>query len=222
MLITFSNTTICTDESLAIGRNGPLGMSFNGSPIVDVADFFRAALTTVYGRGDGPEEFSFGVWARFSTEAQALNFSMLHRTVIPVQADLTVMDTARTVALVMANAVRRITIAQVVGVAVFVQYTFIGAGFTSEDIPEDLEEDTDRMKVGSEALSADDETKAVLFASPFASTPRSVQPVVSAPSGGMKITCDLDESLYTAAGFTVRFSYPIPGAGYKLRWTAIL
>lgn len=220
MRITYSNTTLAS-PSLAIGRVGPLGLSWNGEPIIDVADFFRAALATVYGRGDGPEEFSFSVWAHFTTEAQVLNFCALHRTVLPVQADLTLIDDAATVALVMADAIRQVTIGQVIGLSVQVGYRFIGSGFTSEAIPEDLEENTDRMKVGKETLTINAEEVTVTFASPFASEPRYVNLNIERPTGQVPVAV-VGYRDVTAASFIAILSYPLPTGTYFGRWQAVL
>jgi hypothetical protein len=215
-----SNTLLASD-SLAAGRVGPVDMAFNGEAVVDSSQLFRAASAVVFGRGDGPVEFSFRVRALFGTHAKAVRFCALHREIIPVECELHVEDTDEGIYLSMAQAVRSVRFGPVVGCSVDVFYTFRGAKFESEDLPEDLEENTDIMKVGTANLSEGDESKAVTFENPFASIPRSVDAVVERPSGqppiGVAGVADVTE-----AGFTVLFLGIVPAANYKLRWKATL
>ncbi|MDD2763488.1 MAG: hypothetical protein PHE83_05880 [Opitutaceae bacterium] len=219
MRITYSTTLICSDQ-VALGRLGA-GASWQGQPIIDAAQFFRAAVATVYGRGDGPEEFSLRVWALFATVAAALHFCGTHRASLPVQADLILVDEGGTIQLRMADAVRSVRIVERRGLAVLVDYNFTGSKFASEDVSAEPDP-TDLMKVGILDLTGGDESKAVVFDVPFASSPRAVHVTVLAPAGGFVIGAGVDESTRTTAGFTARFGAAIPATGYKLSWTAIL
>lgn len=73
--------------------------------------------------------------------------------------------------------------------------------------------------LGSTTLAAADETKAITFATAFASAPRVVLVQLVAPSDGFVISHSVDASP-TTTGFTVRFGAPIPASGYKLTWAA--
>lgn len=72
---------------------------------------------------------------------------------------------------------------------------------------------------GSVNLSVNDESKAVVFGSAFGSAP-AVNPIVVPPVGGMIISA-VPQAI-TTAGFTAVLGFPIPAAGYKLQWTALL
>lgn len=220
MRIIASNTLLASD-TLAVGRVGPVDMAFNGEAVVDSAQLFRASSAVVYGRSDGPVEFSFRVRALFSTHAKAVRFCALHREVIPVECELHVEDTDEGIYLSMLQAVRSVRFGPVIGCSVDVFYTFRGAKFESEDLPEDLEENTDIMKVGTSALSADDESKAVTFDNPFASVPRSVDAIIEAPSGQSPVAV-VGVRDVTESGFTAVFAAMIPAANFTLRWKATL
>ncbi|MBI5770838.1 MAG: hypothetical protein HZA93_23880 [Verrucomicrobia bacterium] len=83
-------------------------------------------------------------------------------------------------------------------------------------------EDSASVKRDLTPLAAADESKAIAFASVFAAKPRQVVATVRSPSGGDNIFAVVDDALTTSAGFTARFTAPIPGAGYHLDWLAIL
>jgi len=67
------------------------------------------------------------------------------------------------------------------------------------------------------ALTAAEESKAVVFAAPFAAAPR-INVAIIPPAGGTIILSVASE--ITAAGFTALLGYPVPAAGYTLQWTA--
>jgi len=216
------STTLLASPSLALGRVGPFELTGpSGECIVDEFSFMRADFATLYARGRKPKQFSFKVTALFASEAALLYFLATHEDILPKQADLTLIDDDAAVALVMADAVVNVQVSQVRGVACEVTYNFRGSRFTSEDVPEDLEEDTDRMKVGVANLAEGDESKAIVFDNPFASAPRGIVVTLIKPIGGDGFRVDLEDDI-TEAGFTVKLGAAVPASGYKLSWTAIL
>lgn len=216
-----SASYLFASESLAVGRV-PSGLRLNGAPIVDVAQFFRADFATVYGRGFGPFELTVSVWRFFSTEAAALSFQLTHASTIPQTADLTVVDDAATIALTMAGAVCSARVGPRLGLAVLVEYTFIGARFLSDAVPESPEGDTDTVKAINQALTAATVEQAVAYDLPFAAAPRGISLQLSAPDAGVMFGWQIRESSRTAAGFTVDFDAAVPAAGYKLTGIAVL
>jgi hypothetical protein len=215
-------TTLLASSSLAIGRVGPFDMAFNGQPVLQVEQLLRADSALVIGRGDGPVEFSFSVQALFASAAKAVQFCALHRETIPLQTDLHVDDEDAGIYLLLADAVREIRFGQVRGSSVLVNYKFTGARFTSEDVPEDLEEDTSRMKVGVTALIEGDTEKVVTFDNPFASAPRFIGVTLRTPSGGDSFRIDTPKDDISAGGFKAKLGAAVPGSGYEFSWTAIL
>lgn len=78
------------------------------------------------------------------------------------------------------------------------------------------------MKRDLTTITAAAESVAIVFVTPFAAKPRTVQVTIRIPGGGDNIFAVVDDALTTAAGFTARFTAPIPGAGYHLDWVALL
>ncbi len=214
MRITYSSTLLCSSDPAQ--RHGPVSPSFNGQPVIDVAQLFRADNATVYGRGDGPVEFGFSAWHKFASEAEVVLFCATHRETLPVQADLTVTDDEETVAAVMEDAVRTVRIAEVFGTSVLVQYGFTGSRFTSEEVP-DAPTDTDTVKAYDIALTEGTIEQAVAYDTPFASNPRAIPlPSLCIPEGGSSFGMVIDQASRTAAGFTVKFENAVPAAGYRI------
>lgn len=217
----YLSNTLIASPNIADGCVGPAGLSWNGAPILDVAQIFRAPFATVFGRGDGPEEFAFSSTWNFSTTGEALIFCSSHRTTLPVQADLTLVDDDGVTSVVMRGAVRDVRIGSVRGTSVQVDYKFTGSKFDLlEDVPE-FSEDPDHMKVDVVDLNADDESVAIVFATPFGDVPRKPDLIIEAPFGQPAIGV-VGVRDVTAAGFTAVFSAALPSSGYKGRWSAIL
>jgi hypothetical protein len=78
---------------------------------------------------------------------------------------------------------------------------------------------SDETQAGIADLNPSDASLALTFPSAFASAP-AVVPHVAAPDGLSAIIPIVDYSTLTASGVTFRFSFPIPGAGFKLIWIA--
>jgi hypothetical protein len=93
------------------------------------------------------------------------------------------------------------------------------AGYWLDESDDGSVSDDRAWQQGSVDLALNDESKAIVFPSEFASAP-AVNPIVVPPSGGIGIQA-WPESI-TAAGFTARLGFPIPASGYKLQWTALL
>lgn len=219
MRILYSTTVLADDSNLAVGRV-PAGLTWNGEPIIDAFNFFRDALATVYGRGDGPEVFAFTLWADFASEAAAILFCSTHRASLPLQADLLLTDTAATYALRMASAVRSVQIVRRIGLAVQVQYKFTGRQFLSEDVAADPE-DTDLVKYGTATPASGDESVAIVFDTPFGGSPRFFC-LTLVPPGGSPPVIVAGYSGVTAAGFTALLAAGLPADGYTAYWKAEL
>lgn len=99
----------------------------------------------------------------------------------------------------------------------------VDVGLTDEEAeaPEFLPSDGPTCKRGSVTLTTNDETKAVAFTTAFASPPSVVNVTLLGPAAGFLIAWQIDGEP-TAEGFTVRLGAPIPAAGYKLKWVAML
>jgi len=221
VLITYSSTTLAS-SNLALGRVGPSGLTFTGTPLVDVAQFFRAANATVYGRGDGPEECAFSVLVGpFASEADALNFAALHRSSLPLTGTLTIVDDLGVTAVQLANAVREVRVGQIIGVSVRLDYKFTGSVFTSTSVPV-YPTDTDLVKAINQALTSGTTSQAIAYDVAFSSSPRGITLQLSAPDGGLMFGWQIRESSRTPAGFTVDFDAAVPATGYKLTGIALL
>lgn len=214
------STTVIASDNLAVGRV-PSGLVWNGAPIIDTFSFFRDALATVYGRGDGAQSLSFVVWAFFTTEAECVTFCCTHRDALPLQADLLLTDEAATYALRMAGAVRSVQIGVRIGLAVPVQYSFTGRQFLSEDVPETDPEDIDLTKYGTATPAADDESIAIVFGTPFGATPRFFDLKLIPPGGSPPIII-AGYADVSAAGFTALLAAALPAGGYSAVWKAEL
>lgn len=216
------STVLLASENLALGRVG-FGATWNGEPIIDPVAYFRAANTTVFGRGDGPETFGFRVWRFFASEAAALLFCGTHRSTLPVQADLVLVNESETIAMRMADAVRAVQVLQRTEVAVLLEYKFTGSLFQSDDVPEDSTvPSADTVKTGYVALSANDETATIAFDVAFGAAPKFVCCQICPPTGSGGFDAWPIDDTIASTGFTAKFGGLVPGAGYKLRWTAIL
>jgi len=212
--ILYSTTVLGDDRNLAVGRV-PAGLTWNGAPIVDVVQFYRAANATVYGRADGPETFVFSVLAIFGSEADCLTFICTHRSALPLQADLLLTDYS-TYALRLASAARSVNFGVRNGNTVPVQYSFTGARFLAEDVAANPER---VVKLGTATLAADLEEIVVSFASAFDGAPNfcdlNLQPPPGYPAVAVVGYKDVSE-----LGFTAILSAALPVLGYISRWMA--
>jgi hypothetical protein len=214
--ILYSNTLLCSSNPAQ--RLGPVDPALNGQPVIDVWQAFGADYHTVYGRGDGPVEFSFGVHAKFSTEAEVVAFVTTHRETLPVQAELIITDDAETVAFAMANAVRRVAFSAIIGTSVLIQYQFTGSRFQTEDVPA-APTDVETVKTLEIALDPDDEEKEITFTTPFAATPKFIRGEICGPAstdGGVAIEAKPINPTRSAEGCTFEFTQKIPAEGYSL------
>lgn len=208
------------------GLEGTSGANWNGTQVNDDLAFFRAAARSFTPRGGRETVFGFRVGRGFDTEALAAEFCGLHFGQLPVQGDLLLTDEESTFALTLADAVlESVRIADVIGTFVVVEYSFRGGLFTgSETVPDedDIDADgNDTMKLNVENLSLNDETKAIVFITPFGGVPRKVNFVVEAPGSSPGVGNAGVRSV-SASGFTAVFSAAIPDTGYKIRWEAQL
>ncbi len=214
------STTVIADDNLAVGRVAS-GLTWNSEPVVDAFNFFRDALATVYGRGDGPMVLAFEAWHSFESEAAAMLFCATWREQLPLQADLLLTDASATYAIRMASAVRSVQIARRIGLAVLVQYKFQGRQFLSEDVPDTDPEDDDVTKKGTASPAQNDESVVIEFSTPFGGTPTWFDLKLVAPGGSPAIAV-VGYSAVSAAGFTAILAAALPADGYTAYWKAEL
>lgn len=213
-------SSILAADSLALGRV-PVNARYQGATLIDAWQPFRADYAIVYGRGRGPREYAVTVQRFFTSDAAAVAFLLTHEDTLNVQDDLTYVDDVAGVAYTMADAVCAARITQRIGVCVFIDYTFTGSRFTSDDVP-DAPTETDTVKAINQALTAATVEQAIAYDTAFASAPRGISLQLSAPDGGAIFGWQIRESSRTAAGFTVDFDAAVPASGYKLTGIAVL
>lgn len=118
------------------GNEGTTGASWNGNQLNEEVEYAFAEQVAYFSRGERATVFAFGVNRSFDTEADALEFAATHFADIPEQDDLRVYDEAESVIMLLSDAVLDgISVGQVVGLSVFVQYVFRGGLFTVETPP---------------------------------------------------------------------------------------
>lgn len=204
------------------GLEGTRGISFNGAFLIDEAQFFRATAAAFFARGNRSTALAFAVSRSFASESDALIFAALAQNAIPGQADLIVSDEEGTTAVRLAAAVlESISVGPLIGSSVEVSYQFRGGIFVPSVLPPTPPSDT--VITGNVALALNDETKAVVFATPFVTPPSSVEcwvvPVSGAPVLFIGAT-PLHDTV-TTTGFTAALGFPIPSNGqYWLYWQA--
>ncbi len=213
-------TALLAADSLVLGRV-PAGAALDGETLIDAFTPFGADHAIVYGRGRGERTYSVTVTRLFSTPAAAKLWLLTHEDTLPLQADLTIADNIANWAVVMAGAVVQARIRAQIGAAVTVDYTFTGARFESDDVPE-IPTDDSTVKTLVIDLDENDTEKAVVFATAFGAAPKFVRGEIAAPDSGEAVFAVVRESTRTAAGVTFDFTAAIPGAGYKLLVLAVL
>lgn len=204
------------------GREGTNGAHWNGKQINSEEQFFRAAASVFFPRGNRSTQFSFSVLRSFDGEGSAIAFASTHINDLPGKGDLYLIDEEGTVSLKLPGAVLdSISYGPLIGLAITVQYQFSGGLFEGSDTPPDIAED-DILKTGSVDLDVDDESKVVAFPVAFGSAPLIVECWVTPPSGGSQqfIQSVAPSDLITSSQFTAKIGFPIPETGYKLSWVA--
>lgn len=207
------------------GLDGTAGASWNGAQINDEAVFFRAAAASYFARGGRSTVFSFRVAKTFESEAALLLWAATHFSTLPGQADLILTDDAGTVAVTLVDAViDQPRIGNVIGNAAFIEYTFKGGLFESDDVPEDsVVPSEDTVKANLVTLEAAAESGSIAFAIAFGSAPKGLILTICPPTGGTTFDAYPVQDTITAAGFDYVLNFPVPASGtYKLSWTAIL
>lgn len=122
--------TLLASSNPADRRAGPAGLSINGSPIMDVVQFYAAANATLFGRDDGPVTVSFRALADFDIEDDLIDFIATHREGLVLQGALLLKNDAGSHYKTLANAVREVRFGDIIGFSVYVSYLFTGSKFT--------------------------------------------------------------------------------------------
>lgn len=204
------------------GLEGTRGINFNGSFLIDEAQFFRAAAATFFARGNRSTTLGFAVSRNFDSEADALYFAAISQNALPGSADLLVSDEEGTIVVALEGAVLEgVSVGPIIGSSVDVSYQFRGGIFVPSVLPPEPPSDT--VITGNVALALNDETKAVVFDTPFAIAPTSVECWV-VPASGAPVLFIQSVPLHDTidiAGFTAALGFPIPSDGqYWLYWSA--
>lgn len=203
------------------GLEGTRGISFNGAFLVDEAQFFRAAAMSFFARGNRSTNIGFSVSRSFASESDALIFASLSQNTIPGQADLFVSDEEGTTVVALEDAVlEAVSVGPLIGTSVEVAYQFRGGIFVPSVLPP---QPSDNVITGNVALALNDELKAVVFLTPFAVVPTSVEAWVVPDSGApiKFIAATPLKDTITTTGFTAAIGFPIPSNGqYWLYWQA--
>jgi hypothetical protein len=215
--IYYGNTQLASS-----GVEGPSGLRINGQQVVDEAGLFRASAQTFYGRGNKSTRVQFSRWRMFESVKAAEVHCARIVAELPVQADLLLVagETGDQQDLRLPNAVFVSCDPQQKGKSVLTTFEFVGGIFLSEDVT--IPDESDLVKAGTVDLTAAEESKAITFAVPFGATPSGVTATLLAPNLGAGFDVWIDHSTVSATGFTAIFADPVPGAGYKLSWIAVL
>lgn len=204
------------------GLEGTRGISFNGSFMLDEAQFFRAAAMSFFARGNRSTAIGFSVSRNFASESDALLFAAITQNTLPGQGDLFVSDEEGTTVVALEGAVLEgLAVGPFIGSSLDVSYQFRGGVFVPSVIPP---QPTDSVITGNVALALNDETKAVVFPTPFAVIPTSVDCWIVCDSGAPVrfIDAAVLRDTITTTGFTAGIGFPIPSNGqYWLYWQAI-
>ena len=218
MLIYFANTFLCSAD-LAQGRVGPVGLAINGQQANDPAGFIAADAETYFPRTRSTA-VAFRVNRFLGTYAAAQRAASLLFAQLPKQGDLQLFDDAGNGLSKLPDAVVASVNAVQIDSSFGLEFQFLGGVFETEDV--DIPDESDLVKAGTVNLSEGDESKAIAFDTPFASTPRGVTASLLRPSGGGSFTVDVDDSTLDETGFTVRFGAAVPGPNYKVSYIAVL
>lgn len=214
MRIYYSSSLLASGNPIH-GRVGPVGIAINNQQVNDPAQIFRAEAEAYYGRARS-NDLSFGVDCDLSTWEAAVQYAALLFATLPKNGDiLFTNDAGSPLFAIEAAAIQSVQAANLRGSVIGLQFRFLGGTATSEDLPA-IPEEGDAVKTKVVDLSAAETSKAVVYDSPFASTPKFVQATVSAPDGGTAIFAIPRESTRSASGITFDLTDAIPGAGYKL------
>jgi hypothetical protein len=204
------------------GLEGTRGISFNGSFVLDEAQFFRAAAMSFFSRGNRSTGIGFSVSRNFASESDALIFASIEQNTLPGQGDLFVSDEEGTTVVALEAAVLEgVSVGPLIGSSVEVSYQFRGGVFVPSVLPP---QPTDTVITGNIALALGDESKAVVFPAPFAVIPTSVDCWVVCDSAAPVrfIDAAVLRDTITTTGFTAGIGFPIPSNGqYWLYWQAI-
>lgn len=216
----YSNTWLCS-AALALGRVGPSGLAINGSQVNDVVTYLKATSVTVFPRGGRANSLSFLVQAAFATLSAADQYAALHFGQLPQQGDLICTDEADNPLWSLPDACIVAVRARLVGVTIYLEYSFTGGAFESEDIilPDG---DSDLVKAQRIALTNGDVEKVFAWDAAFAAAPRGLHPTLIIPTGGAAFGIVVDKDTITAAGGLLKFDAAVPGDGYEISLLGVL
>lgn len=205
------------------GLESPSGFSLNGQQVNDVFEFARAASVTLVPRGNRATTIGFSVDRNFNTERAASRFKHAHFADLAEQAALNLYlgtDAAGEWVRYDDAVLDAIALNQR-GVCVTVSYQFRCAAPAFEASAPTTTEPDDVMKSTETSIASGADEVAVVFATPFSTTPKITGLFVSVPDGGVAITVTLKRSSVSTTGFTAYLSAPVPASGYYLGWSAL-
>ncbi len=129
--ITYDGVLLASPDP-ALGRIGPSGIQLNGQQVVDEVALFRAVEGSFYGRKGQTTELKFRVTAQFASLRLAQEFVFTHQGDLSENGDLAIKcgPTGDTSTATLADAAyASVSIVQVIGLSVVVEYTFRGGLF---------------------------------------------------------------------------------------------
>lgn len=201
----------------------PFDLHLPQKVITEVANFFRSAANSFFPRGNLSSEFAFKVHRQFGDIKSADVFVATHANSLAGQGNIVWLvgdPVPGTQQLNLQNATFDGAVFTPQGVDVVVEYKFSGGAWDTEDIA--IPDSSDIVKHFSYSLTIGQTSQAVVFGTPFGTSPTAVTAHIASPSGGYGITCWPDWSTLTASGVTFQFGASIPATGYTLEGDAVL
>lgn len=228
MIVLFETTWLAPGQA-----QSACNVRVNGRQIVDDAAFFRAATQTYFPRGNLQLEFSFETNWIFNTTALSEAFVMQHLSQLPMTnqdngvlqvtcGEETTPSTIYSSSAVLASA----EIVEYIGLSVKVRYTLLCQPFTSS-VPANIPAYPNPNELvlvyrrGSILIPALSTTLAILFSSPFNTTPGSVLVGVSGPTGSSVFDAWAEQDTINVNGFTAVFNVAAPDSLHYLNYWAI-
>lgn len=205
------------------GREGTSNVAFNGTQVIQEAQFFRAQAAKWFARGNRSSSFSFSVARTHGSTRDAEEFLFTHRDNLPHSGDLVItcglpgdeLDIA------FPGAVLEGVSAGYRGPTTFFTYTFRCGLPETDSIPAGGEVDEEVTRRGTVAIGAGETSVEVEFPNAMTGTPVVVASILT-PDSGDQIFATIREDSVSASGFTADLSGPTPGGDYKLSYIAIL
>lgn len=228
MNVLFETTWLAPGQAQAADR-----VRFNSKQVVDEAQFFRAAFSTYFPRGNVDVEFSFTTHWIFSSTALAENFVLTLPTFLPMtNADNGVLqcvigaETPNPITIYSPSAVLvSAEVTEYQGLSVDVRYVLRCAPFQTTIPPNTPSFPNPNVYVyviqrGLNSIGSGATQLAISFTTPFSSVPV-VTAVMAQQSGSQAVAMRVLQNTVTVNGFTVEFGAPMPDGSSDVSWIAM-